>query len=412
MKRYLMGPGRIPAILVVLVLMSAAALEMPSSRLMPGVKADSTLGGPLPNLTSLETNLFNTGIVEFDKIWDPVQGLGPVYTQTACTGCHSNPIRGGVSGVTVTHFGKTNLDGSFNPLTEEGGDVLEPQSMSKFKKTCVLAGETVPADATIVSIRQSQPLFGDGLINSITEADILANAVDRGMGIHGVANMVPDENGVTHVGRFGRKAQFADVLQISATAFLNDIGITTPLLPTENLPQGKPIPQTCQVAPEPNDDGHEVYAVSLFVEYLAPPVPGVGNANGQALFTSVGCALCHQPSYTTAPRVSLQIDDTGRIIMSKALSNQPVNLYSDLLLHDLGTLDGDGVPQGQASATQWRTAPLWGLSLRNKYMHGGGSPSLNAAIAAHGGEATTVINNFNALKHTDQTDLISFLQSL
>ncbi|MBA3916594.1 MAG: hypothetical protein H0X25_22665, partial [Acidobacteriales bacterium] len=144
---------------------------------MANVHAGTTLGGPIANLTSLETTLFNTGVVEFDKIWDPIQGLGPVFTQTACTGCHSQPTAGGLSTVSVTHFGKTNLDGTFNPLTEEGGDIQQPKSTTKLRNGCTLAGETVPADATIVARRLSIPLFGDGLINSISEADILSNAV-------------------------------------------------------------------------------------------------------------------------------------------------------------------------------------------------------------------------------------------
>ncbi|MBA3912427.1 MAG: hypothetical protein H0X25_00875, partial [Acidobacteriales bacterium] len=107
------------------------------------------------------------------------------------------------------------------------------------------------------------------------------------------------------------------------------------------------------------------------------------------------------------------------ISADRALANTPVvtrtltvNLYSDLLLHDLGSGDGDGVPQGEASATQWRTVPLWGLSLRTIYMHDGSAKSLKAAITAHGGEAQTVITNFGALKFQDQQDLIAFLQSL
>nr|MBA3916680.1 hypothetical protein [Terriglobales bacterium] len=298
MKKFLAGPGRIPALLALMVAFAGVALEVPNAHWMTSVKADTTLGGPIGNLTSLETTLFNTGVIEFDKVWDPIQGLGPVFTQTACTGCHSQPTAGGLSTVNVTHFGKTNVDGTFNPLSEEGGDIQQPKSTNKLKNGCVLAGETIPADATIISHRLSLPLFGDGLINSITEADILSNAVDKGMGIHGAANMVNDENGIQHVGRFGRKAQLADLLQITSFAFLNDLGVTTPLLPNENLPQGQPIPQSCQGAPQPNDPGKELYAASLFMEYLAPPAPGVGNSNGQALFSSIGCALCHLPSYT------------------------------------------------------------------------------------------------------------------
>lgn len=377
------------------------------------VKAQSTLGGPLPNLTTLETALFTSGQKNFFKLWDPVHGLGPVFTNSACTNCHSQPAPGGNSPQKITLFGTTNPDGSFNPLTNEGGPLLQPISVSKFLPLCTLAGETIPADATIVAQRLSPPTFGAGLINSIDQNSILANAIDKGMGIQGTAGMVLDENGQSKVGRFGRKAQFADLLQFTSEALTHDLGITSPLISTEDLPQGQPIPPACAFAAEPNDaSGKQMLAIFHFVEYLAPSNPGTPNVNGQALFNSIGCALCHLPSYTTAPSVSVALDLNGKTLVSKALSNQPVNLYSDLLLHDMGPGLADNIPQGAASGRQWRTTPLWGLSLRTQYLHDGRTNNLTTAIQDHGGEAQQVIDTFNVLSASDQADLLSFISSL
>ena len=376
------------------------------------VKAQSTLGGPLPNLTTAETALFNGGQQNFIKLWDPVHGLGPVFTNSGCANCHGRPVTGGNSPQKITLFGTTNLDGSFNPLTNEGGPLLQPNSISRFQPVCILPGESIPTDATIVGQRMSPPTFGSGLINSIDESAILANAVDKGMGIHGVANMVLDENGQTKVGRFGRKAQFADLVQFTSEALTHDLGITSPLLP-EDLPQGQPIPPTCAVAPQPNDaGGKQLIAIFHFVEYLAPSTPGTPNLNGQTVFNSIGCALCHLPSYTTAQSVKVALDLSGRTLTSKALSNQPVNLYSDLLLHDMGPGLADNIPQGLATGSQWRTTPLWGLSLRTQYLHDGRTTDLTTAIQDHGGEAAGVIQTFNTLSASDQADLLSFISSL
>jgi CxxC motif-containing protein (DUF1111 family) len=225
--------------------------------------------------------------------------------------------------------------------------------------------------------------------------------------------MVLDENGQTKVGRFGSKAQFADLLQFTSEALTHDLGVTSPLIATEDLPQGQPIPPACGLTAEPNDvGGKQLVAIFHFVEYLAPSTPGTPNVNGQALFNSIGCALCHSPSYTTAPSVSVALDLSGKTLVSKALSNQPVNLYSDLLLHDMGPGLADNIPQGAASGSQWRTTPLWGLSLRIRYLHDGRTNSLATAVKDHGGEAQQVVQTFNALSASDQADVLSFVSSL
>jgi CxxC motif-containing protein (DUF1111 family) len=409
-------------VVAAIVLMTAGfwMLVQPSPAV---VKAQTGLGSPLPNLTSLETTMFNSGMAVFIKRWDSVHGLGPVFTNTACSLCHATPAPGGASITKNTFFGTINQDGTFNPLTNEGGMFLQPFSIQRFTPGCVLRGEVVPADATVRAKHLVPEVFGMGLIDSIPDADIINNAVDKGMGIFGTVNYVLDENGVSRPGKYGYKAQFATVMQISASALHHDIGITNPVTgeDTEDLPQGNPIPVGCQKDPRLNDDGTNLMAIFHFVMYLAPNLnPDPPNLNGQTLFNSetLGCYKCHTPTYTTGPqiRVPLRWPPTGQTILSKALSSQQVNLYSDLLLHDMGGSLGDGLPLGQSSGTQFRTTPLWGLKSRiaNNFglLHDGRTTSVSTAILAHGGEATASINGFILLSVSDQNDVIAFISGL
>jgi CxxC motif-containing protein (DUF1111 family) len=384
------------------------------------VKAQSGLGGPLANLTPLETTMFNSGQTIFTKPWDAVGGLGPVFTKTSCSLCHSVPAVGGASLTKNTFFGTINQDGTFNPLTNEGGMFLQPFSIQRFAPRCVLRGEVVPTDATVHARHLVPEVFGMGLIDSIPDESIRANAVDKGMGIQGIVDEVLDENNNPRVGKYGYKAQFATVMQISASALVHDIGITNPIETNEDLPSGNPIPHLCAVAPEPNDDGSNLMAIFHFVMYLAPNPPGAPNINGQTLFNSdtLGCYKCHTPTYTTGPQITMPLHwGDPKTILSKALSNQPVNLYSDLLLHEMGARLSDGLPlTPYATGTMFRTTPLWGLSTRiaNGFglLHDGRTTSVSTAILAHGGEATQSITAFTALSAQDQTDLIAFISSL
>ncbi len=422
MKRWNSSLLRGASLTVVLIATAATLLSNFGSLHPSGVKAQSALGGALPGLTSGQLSHFTIGQTQFNFPWDPVHGLGPVFTQTRCNLCHiktatAGPVSGGFNGDSSffnTFFGKLNSDGSFNQLTNEGGPLLQKFSVNKFIPGCPLPGEFVPFDATIVAKHMPPPLFGDGLIDSIDDNAILANVGSKGFGINGVANMVADYTGKVRPGRFGLKSQFASLMQITALAFGHDTGITNPISTTEDLPQGNPIPGACIKRQELNDPlGAETVQIFDFLVYLAPVTPGAGNANGQALFTTVGCSLCHNPSFPTDPAVMIPSDLAGHFNGPiTALSSQTANLYSDLLLHDMGTALSDKTPQGMATGSQWRTAPLWGLSQRTVFLHDGRAKDLNTAIQDHGGEATQVLANFNALSPSDQADLIAFISSL
>jgi CxxC motif-containing protein (DUF1111 family) len=420
--------------LVVLALTVTATFLFTFGHVPPShVSAQTTLGGPLAGLTSGQLQHFTTGMTQFDFSWDPVHGLGPVYTNTNCNNCHAQPVNGGYNtGLRTTFFGTLNSDGSFNPLTNKGGFVLQPLSVSKFIRNCALAGETTTnTGATIIAQRVPPPLFGAGLIDSIDDSTIMANAGSKGMGITGVANMVTDYTGVTRVGRWGRKAQFASLLQVTGEAFLHDIGITNPVVTTEDCPQGNcKVPAACFKLSQTklNDiNGVETIQIFDFLVYLAPNVANITNTNGQTQFNNVGCSLCHTVSYQTDPAVKIPTDFAGHTNGPiTALSNQTVNLYSDLLLHHMGPLLADGIGgssigYGLAAGDQWRTTPLWGLSFRTVYLHDGRDNSLMQAIEDHfslsngtypDSEANQVITNFNNLSPQDQSDLLAFLNSL
>ncbi len=208
-----------------------------------------------------------------------------------------------------------------------------------------------------------------------------------------------------------------------------EVGITSPILTQEVLPQGQPIQKGCEdpKSTEPNDPiGANMMKIYQFLVYLAPNPFQVANQTGEDLFNSTGCSICHLPSYTTGSKVSVWktwVPQT--VIFSKALSNQTVMLYSDLLLHSMGdlgdgfpSLDGNGNPTlpNAATGSQFRTTPLWGLSTRKAYMHDGRAATIPEAIADHdlgtGSEAHQVIQNFNALSPSDQMAIQQFIGSL
>ena len=417
---------------------------------LPSVYATSAqaqIGSHLPGMKPTEIKFFNNGKIQFNRVWGMKEGVGPVLTDGACLRCHNVPVIGGGSNRLLTFFGKTNPDGSFDPLDgsdaaglNEGGLLLQPRSNQAFLQNCSQGGEFIPLDANAIENRMAPPTFGFGFIDAIADIDIQNQATFelnnyQADGIHGIANLVPTYYSAApnKVGRFGRKAQIANLVEMAAFAFAHDLGITNPLFLNEDLPQGQPIDPNCvQNSNVPNNNngtsgGSGIFPLSHFMRYLAPaPLASCPNgatdcAQGQAVFTTIGCDKCHKTTYTTPANVRVQTDLTGTSLPSPALSNQTAGLYSDLLLHDLGNADMGAIPENQvntglATITQWRTALLWGLQYRTHFMHSGGAVDLNTAILGHSdgvtGEGVSVINNYKALSASDQTALLDFLKTL
>ena len=364
------------------------------------------LTNPLPDLTDQEKDDFMAGLEDFLEVETVEDGLGPVFNAKSCAECHAVPSVGGsepnVGVARETRIGRL-FNGRFDPLdgsvsVNRGGGLLQQRAINL--PGCHPQREAVPAEATFVSLRNSPPLFGAGLMEAIPEATIVANASLNGGRPNRVFN--PD-TGTTELGRFGWKAQVASLHQFAGDAYLNEMGITNPSFPHENLPQGEPIPSGCDTVADPEDDGSGVTAFTNFMRFLAPaprrPVT-VQVQQGEHVFSEIGigCASCHVPTMTTGPN------------SVAALSNKPVNLFSDLLLHDIGT--GDGIEQGEATGSEFRTAPLWGLSRRDRFMHDGGSNTIEKAILRHGGEAQNARDRFGALSPADHDALLAFLDSL
>jgi CxxC motif-containing protein (DUF1111 family) len=400
------------------------------------------LGCPLPNLAPVEAKVFAAGQSQFFRLWGVKEGLGPLTTDGGCSRCHKSPVIGGGAARLLTFFGKTNTDGTFDQFWM-GGPFLQPLSNGPFIPggICTLPGEQVPAGATVEK-RLTAPTFGLGLVDAIADQDILNQAAFelnnyQADGIHGMANMVLDYHTpqVLRPGRFGRKAQKATLLQQVAGAFAHDLGISNPLVgeTMDDCPQGVcPFDPNCvdslsQTTPNNTNTtsgGKGIFPISDFPRFLAPATPTQTGLPGEAIFLSVGCNECHLPSYQTPVQVFYDTDlnvPPTQFGPSPSLSNQPVNLYSDLLLHDMGKLNAGTFPAGtlitgQATQQQWRTTPLWGIQVRTVFWHTGKITYVGSAILQHSpdgtGEAAAVLGRYKALSPSDQMLVIQFVQSL
>ncbi len=275
-----------------------------------------------------------------------------------------------------------------------------------------------------ISFRIPTPVFGIGLIESITEDTILANqaaenAGKQFLGIAGTPNRSGNDGSIT---RFGWKAQNKSLLMFAGEAYNVEMGITNELFPNERGYPPTPIPSSCLINPTPEDTTNfdvtstvagpsDIVAFADFMRFLDQPAPACTGTscsqsiqNGRNLFINVAkCSVCHTPSLTT-----------GASYVA-ALSNVQANLFSDLLLHHMGSGLADGISQGAAGPDQFRTAPLWGLGQRLFFLHDGRTSDLRQASEAHsspGSEADAVIRNFNNLTESQKQDLLNFLRSL
>jgi CxxC motif-containing protein (DUF1111 family) len=442
-------------VLAVLVTVAGAAAQLPAKD--PGVRG-STVGGadpvPLSGLTPSEMALFLAGRDDFREVETVGDGLGPRFNLDSCAGCHNQPATGGSSPGSNPQVGMTNQYNTLPSFITPDGPVREVRYKRNPDGTpdggvhalFVISGRADADDnCTIkqpnferqyangnVIFRIPTPVFGAGLIEQIPDAAILANrganaAAKATLGIGGRPNRFrlsgePNNNpNDGTIARFGWKAQNKSLLLFSGEAYNVEMGITNELFPTE-----RDETPGCQYAYTPNDTtntdpevGATMSAVerfAFFMRFLAPPQPSAsepGGADsiesGRRLFVSTGCALCHTPTLST-----------GNASVA-ALRNKPVNLYSDLIVHNMGPGLADDISQGAAGGDEFRTAPLWGLGQRIFLLHDGRTTDLVAAIRAHksagnfqyrGSEANLVVDRFNALSETDKRDLLNFLRSL
>lgn len=388
--------------IVLVALLMAASLLMRSTGY---VSAADEIGGPLPDLSPDELARFQAGAALFSKVHGPQDGLGPTFNGRACADCHSLPAPGGADKTRshrITRIGR-DAGGSHDDLIDVGGPVLSQQSVAGLLPGCGLDSEKKPKSATAVSERQPPSLYGLGLVAAIPDETLEALAATQQANGE-VAGRVNRSAGATGdgVGRFGAKAQFATLDAFIADALRNELGITNPRLPDEK-PTSRLAGPTCDLVPDPEDDGTELTALVDFVSMLAPPPRGpIGAAErrGEAIFSEVGCASCHVPSLRTGPSPIA------------ALADQDVPLYSDLLLHDLGDELADGIRQGDAGGSEWRTAPLWGIGRRLWFLHDGRATDLRTAVELHNGDAKDARDRLFKRRRDDLQDVLTFLRSL
>ena len=364
------------------------------------------LGVPLPGLGQNELGRWKMGQGAFLQPVDPPGGLGPVFTENACAKCHNAGAPGGAGDQKVTRIGRI-VNGQFDPMLAFGGPAIQDKGIGKFNGVNFV-GEVVPAQATIVAKRRTSPTFGLGLVDAVPDNVFVAIAQHEEANTPltaGAPSYVTDPvTGQNRVGKFGWKAQQPSLLAFTADANVNELGVTSPVFPDENCPQGNCALLSANPArSNPND--HDLSVIQQqtdFMTFLAPPPRGPVGANEQAgatIFNQIGCANCHLPMLQTAANPV------------QALSGVAFSPFSDFLLHDMGRL-GDGIVQNQAGPTQMRTAPLWGLRFQGSFLHDGRATSPDQAIRAHAGQATAAQAHYAGLSNTQRAQLLAFLNSL
>jgi CxxC motif-containing protein (DUF1111 family) len=429
---------------------------------------------PLPGLGQDELNFFQDGMARFSftevvsggsNQQGTGNGLGPRFNSNQCASCHIQPNVGGSSPAQNPLGEVASADGAVNTMPwfiAPNGPIREARFVQSNglpdggvhdlfvitgradAGTCKIAQPSfLPAGNPLtgqggsknIVFRIPTPLFGGGLIEAIPDSAILANlAADAAsksqVGVKGHANAILGGNTNLSandgtITRFGWKAQNKSLLVFAGEAYNVEMGISNQLFPQE-----RDETPGCHGAADatPEDTNNfpltvtanavgvlsDIEAFANFMRMLAPAAPAAPTAsttNGRAQFVSVGCALCHTPSFTTGRAIATGSSRSP----SPALSNKQVNLFSDLLVHHMGQNLADGITQGSAGPDEFRTAPLWGLGQRVFFLHDGRTQDLMAAIQAHdseGSEANGVIQQFNSLSAGQQQDVLNFLRSL
>lgn len=414
-------------------------------------EGNGAFGHQFPSLAENLERVHEIGDVQFGATFvsapAPLNpGRGPLFNNVSCASCHIGDGRGKVPGIGDTSVSTLfrvsipgiDIHGGPNPVPGFGDQLQTRAVFNTVKEADVSVAYneqnflfddgtpyilrfpvytisntyiSFPANA-MVSPRVAAPVFGLGLLEAISETDIIARADENDAnndGISGRANYVWNfVTNKTSLGRFGWKANQPSLLQQVAAAYNGDIGVTTSLFPVEN--------SFGQLQYDGRDDDYELsdslfYSVEFYIRTLAVPVRrNIKDAvvkQGKQLFINAGCVSCHIPDQRTAVNVSFP-----------AISNQLIHPFTDMLLHDMGDDLADNRPDFLATGKEWRTAPLWGIGLTQRvnghsnFLHDGRARSLLEAIMWHGGEAAAAKNKVKAMTAQERTALIKFLESL
>jgi len=368
---------------------------------------DKILDGPVDGLTPEQNAIFLRGDIAFnDEVFTAQTGLGPLFVATSCGSCHAGDGKGHPFTM-LTRFGQTDSTG--NKFMHLGGPQLQHRAIPGYPF------ETIPAGAT--SSRFMPPAnTGLGFLDAVPDATLLALADPNdanGDGISGRPNWIPSpsyiiyrpgtiERNGKYIGRFGKKAAVYDLMQQTANAYNQDMGVTSTYEHYDTYTGQETDPEVSNTT---------VLDVIFYLRTLKAPIqrnqtdPDV--IAGKQLFLNISCGKCHTPQLQSGPS------------SIAAISNKTFFPYTDLLLHDMGTGLDDGYTEGTAATAEWRTPALWGLGLsknsqggRYFLLHDGRARSIEEAILLHGGEANQSRNSFQQLNAADKARLLKFLESL
>lgn len=440
---------------LVLLCSSAWVLAQSAQSIWGSATGRQVFSNPLLGLTPDELESFNRGRSLFRQVWviapsvmdADVDGLGPLYNRPACTSCHPVNSRGlapeseqrmramlvrlSIPGENA-HGGPLPHPAYGDQLNEEGipGVAGEGRSTLVWHEEAFQFpdGEQVAlrrpeiklqdmaygsAEGILTSARVGPAVFGLGLLDAVSDQylqDLAAQSASQG-GAGRVNQVWSSKAQAPKVGRFGFKANTATLREQIAAAFIGDMGITSSLHSERPCTSVQTACQQAVSGGEPELSDQQLDDLSFYLAHLAVPErrnpehPQV--QQGEQLFNVLGCASCHRPQL-----------HTGAQAPYPRLRNLAVPAYTDLLLHDMGEGLSDGRPDYQASAQQWRTAPLWGLGLAaqinatEQYLHDGRARSLTEAILWHGGEAQSAREAFVQLPPEHREALLAFLRSL
>lgn len=408
-----------------------------------------------PTVKGDRTNDFTLGHAIFDENWvtapattEDQDGVGPRFNQRSCSACHSKDGR--AAPYDSTHAQLNLLLRLSIPGTDEhNGPLGDPIYGTQLRPVAILGipadgvphaayvevpgtygdgtayslqkptytidgwGDGAPASGLMISARVGLFAIGLGLLEAIPETAILANVKSGNPdNVVGKPNHVwsPESNS-TVLGRFGWKANVATVKQQTAGALQGDMGITSSLNPSETC---TPTMTKCLAAPNggtPEIDDDKLDALVFYMQTLAVParrnLDDPNAQHGAQLFDQMGCSSCHTTTFQTDPNAKLP-----------EVANQTIHPYTDLLLHDMGADLADNRPDYEASGSEWRTPPLWGIGLlqtvngHTLLMHDARARNFAEAILWHGGEATAARERFRTAAAADRDALTTFLQSL
>lgn len=392
-----------------------------------------------------------------------IAGLGPTYNRPSCISCHPNNGRGKAPETPEAAMHSMLVRLSVPGQDAHGGPKPEPRYGDQLNEFGIpgVAGEgeasltwqtrrerladgqevelrwpTITfrhlaygalSPKVLTSPRVAPPIFGLGLLESVSEADILALAKAQKaarQGIHGQPNRVWDAGQQkTVLGRFGWKANQPTTRQQIAGALAGDMGVTSELSPEPNCP---PVQTACAGIKGKHQERHpEITAANLDEMTLYHYVLAVPEARrqddprvlqGKTLFIAAGCASCHQPELKTGPLRALPV--LASLATPPALAEQTIHPYTDLLLHDMGEELADQRPDYKANGRQWRTPPLWGIGLtptvngHSHLLHDGRARNLLEAILWHGGEGKTSREAVRRMSSAEREALLEFLGAL